>query len=65
MSSDIRSVSVRPRAAHVKTTDGVNCRCGLAPVIPEADTVAKRKKFAAERKKVVLSSVLLSRRKTA
>ncbi len=53
------------RAAHVKTTDGVNCRCGLAPVIPEADTVAKRKKFAAERKKVVQSSVLLSRKRTA
>ena len=27
-----------------------NCRCGLAPVIEEADTEAKRKKFSRERK---------------
>lgn len=41
------------RASEVKTTDGVNCRCGLAPVIPEADTVAKTEKFATERKQLL------------
>lgn len=29
-----------------------NCRCGLAPVIEESDTEAKRKKFAKERKQL-------------
>lgn len=40
-------------ASRIKTTDGINCRCGLAPVIPEADTVAKREKFAKEREQLV------------
>ena len=30
-----------------------NCRCGQAPVIPEANTDAKRKKFAKERKQLL------------
>lgn len=30
-----------------------NCRCGFAPVIEEADTQAKREKFAAERKQLL------------
>lgn len=48
-------VMTTERASRIKTTDGVNCRCGLAPVIPEADTKAKRDKFAKERKTLLAS----------
>jgi SPP1 gp7 family putative phage head morphogenesis protein len=41
------------RASKIKTTDGINCRCGLAPVIAEADTAKKREKFARERKELL------------
>ena len=32
-----------------------NCRCGLAPVVEGADTPAKQKKFAEERKRLLLA----------
>lgn len=41
------------RASSVKTTDGVNCRCGLAPVIPGANTESKQAKFARERQQLL------------
>lgn len=41
------------KAAQIKSDDGVNCRCGLAPVIPRADTAKKRLKFKQERKLLV------------
>lgn len=41
------------RASTIKTTDGINCRCGLAPVIPRADTAKKRAKFKSEREQLM------------
>ncbi|MCK4623303.1 MAG: minor capsid protein [Desulfuromonadales bacterium] len=42
------------RAARIKSSDGVNCRCGLAPVIPRADTAKKRLKFKQEREQMLI-----------
>lgn len=40
-------------AAKVKNNDGINCRCGLAPVVPGSDTEAKQKKFKEERERML------------
>ena len=47
-------VMTTERARGIKTTDGINCRCALAPVVPGTNTAKKQAKFKKER------SVLLS-----
>lgn len=42
------------RASYIKTTDGVNCRCALAPVVPGTDTVKRRDRFTRERSTLLL-----------
>lgn len=52
--ASVHGLVMTPKRAYgIKATDGINCRCGLAPVIPRADTAKKRAKFKAEREQLL------------
>lgn len=42
-------VMTTARAQDVKITDGINCRCALAPVVPGTNTAKRRERFDRER----------------